>query len=135
MKTTKDGKLKLSKDERQVGTFVYKNETEYIKICDINSQMTHRVGKHLNIGRFLEMGLKEKDDNSLTNYATLLWLFSNILPDVEFVKDINKACTDCVNRHKDFYGIKEDITPEEDKEILQEAKETYDAIEELKKEE
>ena len=118
MKAGKDGKLKLSKDERQVGSFVYKNEAEYIKICDINSQMTHRVGKHLNIGRFLEMGLKEKDDNSLTNYATLLWLFSNILPDVEFVKDINK-----------------DITPEEDKEILQEAKETIEAIEELKKEE
>lgn len=135
MKTTKDGKLKLSKDERQVGNFVYKNEPEHIKICDINSQMTHRVGKHLNIGRFLEMGLKEKDDNSLTNYATLLWLFSNILPDVEFVKDINKACTDCVNRHKDFYGIKEDITPEEDKEILKESKEVYEAIEELKKEE
>jgi hypothetical protein len=40
-----------------------------------------------------------------------------------------------VNRHKDFYGIKQDITPEEDKEILQETKETYEAIEELKKEE
>lgn len=134
MKTTKDGKLKLAKNERQIRNFVFKNEDGYIKICDINSQMTHRVGKHLNIGRFLEMGLKEKDDNSLTNYATLLWLFSNILPDVEFVKDINKACTDCVNRHKDFYGIKEDITPEADKEILQEAKETIEAIEELKKE-
>ena len=135
MKIGKDGKLKLSKDERQIGNFIYKNEPEHIKICDINSQMTHRVGKHLNIGRFLEMGLKEKDDNSLTNYATLLWLFSNILPDVEFVKDINKACTDCVNRHKEFYGIKEDIAPEEDKEILQETKDTYDAIEELKKDE
>ena len=135
MKVGKDGKLKLSKDERQFGNFIIKNETEHIKICDINSQMTHRVGKHLNIGRFLEMGLKEKDDNSLTNYATLLWLFSNILPDVEFVKDINKACTDCVNRHKDFYGIKQDITPEEDKEMLQEAKETYEAIEELKEKE
>lgn len=126
---------KLPKNTRQIGNFLFKNEENHIKICDINSQMTHRVGKHLNIGRFLEMGLKEKDDNSLANYATLLWLFSNILPDVEFVKDINKACTDCVNRHKDFYGIKEDITPEEDKEILQEAKETYEAIEELNKEE
>jgi hypothetical protein len=135
MKTTKDGKLKLSKDERQIGNFVFKNEPEYIKICDINSQITHRVAKHLNIGRFLEMGLKEKDDNSLANYATLLWLFSNILPDVEFVNDIDKACGACVNRHKEFYGIKEDITPEQDKEILEESKEVYEAIEELKKEE
>lgn len=134
MKIGKDGKLKLSKDERQIGNFVFKNEPEYIKICDINSQMTHRVGKHLNIGRFLEMGLKQKDDNSLSNYATLLWLFSNILPDVEFVKDIDKACTDCVNRHKEFYGIKEDITPEQDKEILDDVRATTEAIEELNKE-
>ena len=135
MKTTKDGKLKLSKDERQIGNFIYKNEPEYIKICDINSQMTHRVAKHLNIGRMLEIALKEKKDQYLANYAAMTWLFSNIVTDEQFFLDIDKACVDCVNRHKDFYGIKEDITPEEDKEILQEAQETYEAIEELKKEE
>ena len=135
MKTTKDGKLKLSKDERQVGNFVYKNEPEYIKICDINSQMTHRVAKHLNIGRMLEMALKEKQDNYLANYAAMTWLYSNIVTDEQFFLDIDKACVACVNRHKEFYGIKEDITPEQDKEILEEFKEVYEAIEELKKEE
>ena len=134
MKTGKDGKLKLSKDERQIGNFVYKNEAEYIKICDINSQMTHRVGKHLNIGRMLEVALKERKDNWLENYASMLWLFSNIVTDEQFFLDIDKACVDCVNRHKEFYGIKEDITPEADNEILEESKEVYDAIEELKKE-
>ncbi len=135
MKTTKDGKLKLSKDERQIGNFVYKNEPEHIKICDINSQMTHRVAKHLNIGRMLEMALKEKQDNYLANYAAMTWIYSNIVTDEQFFLDIDKACVDCVNRHKEFYGIKEDITPEQDKEILEESKEVYDAIEELKKEE
>lgn len=135
MRTTKDGKLKLSKDERQIGSFVYKDEPEYIKICDINSQMTHRVAKHLNIGRMLEMALKEKKDQYLANYAAMTWLYSNIVTDEQFFLDIDKACVDCVNRHKDFYGIKEDITPEADNEILEESKEVYDAIEELKKEE
>lgn len=135
MKTTKDGKLKLSKDERQIGNFIYKNEPEYIKICDINSQMTHRVAKHLNIGRMLEMALKEKQDNYLANYAAMTWLYSNIVTDEQFFLDIDKACVSCVNRHKEFYGIKEDITPEQDKEILEESKEVYGAIEELKKEE
>ena len=135
MKTTKDGKLKLSKDERQIGNFIWKNEPEHIKICDINSQMTHRVAKHLNIGRMLEMALKERKDQYLANYAAMTWLFSNIVTDEQFFLDIDKACVDCVNRHKDFYGIKEDITTEEDAEILQEAKETYEAIEELKEKE
>jgi hypothetical protein len=135
MKTTKDGKLKLSKDERQIGNFVWKNEENHIKICDINSQMTHRVAKHLNIGRMLEIALKEKRDQYLANYAAMTWLFSNIVTDEQFFLDIDKACVDCVNRHKEFYGIKEDITKENDDEILQEAKETIEAIEELKKEE
>lgn len=135
MKTSKDGKLKLSKDERQIGNFVWKNEENHIKICDINSQMTHRVAKHLNIGRMLEMALKEKRDQYLANYAAMTWLYSNILTDEQFFLDIDKACVDCVNRHKEFYGIKEDITKENDDEILQEAKETIEAIEELKKEE
>ena len=134
MKTGKDGKLKLSKDERQVGTFVYKNEPEYIKICDINSQMTHRVAKHLNIGRMLEMALKEKRNEWLHNYAAMVWNFSNIVTDEQFFLDIDKACVACVNRHKEFYGIEEGITPERDAEILKEAQEVYGAIEELKKE-
>lgn len=135
MKVGKDGKLKLSKDERQIGNFVYKNEPEHIKICDINSQMTHRVAKHLNIGRMLEMALKDKQDTWLHNYASMVWLFSSIVTDEQFFLDIDKACVDCVNRHKEFYGIKEDITPDADKEILEESKEVYEAIEELKKEE
>lgn len=134
MKAGKDGKLKLSKGERQIGNFVWKNEAEHIKITDINSNLSHRVSKTLNIGRMLEMALKERHDNYLGNYASMVWLFSNIVTDEQFFLDIDKACVDCVNRHKEFYGIKGDITPEQDKEILQEAKETYDAIEELKKE-
>ena len=134
MKTTKDGKLKLSKDERQIGNFIYKDEPEYIKISDINSAMTHRVSKHLNIGRMLEWALKERSDNYLANYASMTWLYSNIVTDEQFFMDINKACVDCVERHKEFYGIKDDIAPETDKEILDEVQGAQEAIEELKKE-
>lgn len=135
MKENKNGKLRLEKNEKQIGNFVFKNEAEHIKICDINSQITHRVGKHLNIGRMLEMAFVEKKDQYLGNYAAMVWLFSNIVTDEQFFMDIDNACVACVNRHKEFYGIKEDIAPEADKEILQEAKETYDAIEELRKDE
>jgi hypothetical protein len=134
MKVGKDRKLKLSKDERQIGNFVFKNEAEYIKISDINSNMTHRVSKSLNIGRMLEMALKEKNTNWLHNYAAMTWNFSNIVTDEQFFLDIDKACRECINRHKDLYGIKEDISTEEDSEILREAEEVYNEIEELKKE-
>lgn len=135
MKVTKDGKLKLAKNEKQIGSFVFKSEEQHIKITDINSNLSHRVSKTLNIGRMLEAALKDKMENWLHNYAAMVWNFSNIVTDEQFFLDIDKACIDCVNRHKEFYGIEEDITPDRDKEILQEAKETYEAIEELKKEE
>lgn len=132
MKVSKDGTIKLAKNERQFGNFILKNEEFYMKVTDIQSQMSHRVSKLLNIGRFLEMGHKEKSNENIHVYMALLWMFSNVIPDVEFAKDINNACIACINRHKDFYGIKEDISTEEDAEILREAKETYDAVEKLK---
>lgn len=135
MKTTKDGKLKLAKNERQVGNFVIKNEEEYMKICDINSQITHRVSKGVHVGRMLETAWKERSNDYLHTYASIVYLFSNVVTDEKFFLDINKVCIDCVNRHKDFYGIEEDITAEKDKEILEEAREVYEAVEELKKEE
>lgn len=135
MKVGKDGKLKLSRDERQIGSFVFKNEETHIKICDINSALTHRVSKHLNIGRMLEVALKDRQDKWLEGYATMTWLYSNIVTDEQFFRDINRACEDCVNRHKDFYGIKDDITSEQDKEILDEVQGAQEAIAELKEKE
>lgn len=135
MKVSKDGKFKLAKNEKQVGNFIIKNEDLYVKIHDINSAITHRVGKHLNVGRILEMAFKQNDTNGLHNYASLVWLFSNIAPDQEFFMDINKACVNCANRHKELYNLKEDLTIEEDKEILDDVKATTEAIEELKKKE
>lgn len=133
MKVGKDGTLKLSKDERQVGSFVWKNEPEHIKICDINSLMTHRISKSLNIGRMMEIAFKAKEEKTgLENYAAMLWNFSNMVPDVEFMKAVDKACLDCVNRNKEFFGIEEDISAEEDAKILEEQKEIAEALEQLK---
>ena len=135
MKVGKDGKLKLAKNERQIRNFVFKNEDSYIKICDINSQITHRISKGVHMGLMLENSLKDKADNFLHSYAALVYLFSNVVTDEQFFVDANKVCVDCINRHKEFYGIEEDIAAEKDKEILEEAREVYEAVEELKKEE
>lgn len=136
MKVGKDGKLKLSKDERQIGSFIYKKEAEHIKITDINGGVTHRISrKMLMSGRLLDIQMSEKETTFLHNYATMVYNFSGVLPDEEFMIAVNNACIACINRHKEFYGITEDITPEKDAEIIQEAKETIEALEELNKEE
>ena len=131
MKQTEKG-IKLAKNEYRCGNFVYRNESTHVKIFDINSQVTHRVGKHLNIGRMIEMAIKDKQDQWLSNYATMVWFFSNIVTDEQFFLDIDKACVYCVNRHKEFYGIEENIESSKDKEILEDVKGVQQEIDELK---
>lgn len=134
MRVGKDGKLKLSKNERQVGNFVVKNEEYHFKICDINSNMTHRVSKLLNIGKYLEEAWNRKESTFLENYAALVWVFTNTVSDEQFFTDIDNACRSCIMRHKELYGIKEDISEIEDNSVLEESREVYNEIEKLKEE-
>jgi hypothetical protein len=114
---------------------VYKNEPEHIKIMDINGSISVRISKTaLQSGRLLDIQMQNKENGFLHNYAALLYNFIGVLVDEQFMVDAVNLCVDCVNRHKEFYGLKADITPEQDKEILEESKEVYGAIEELKKE-
>ena len=79
--------------------------------------------------------MKNKENGFLHNYASLIYNITGLLVDEQFMVEVNDLCIACVNRHKDFYGIEEDLPLSRDKEILDEAKEVYDAIEGLKKEE
>ena len=133
MKVGKDGKLKLSKDERQFGNFIIKNEAEYVKITDINGNMSHRLSKNLNMGNMIAMAIKDKQTNWLEHYSALVWLFSNIVADEQFFLDINKACEDCINRHKEMYGIHENISDADDKEILSDVQAFEEEVNKAKK--
>lgn len=128
-----NGKVKLDKRDTRVGNFVYTLEDNYIKVQDINLTITHRINRHIAKGQLLEIMLKDpkKYQNDLHNYATLMYNFLCTVPDVTLYEDINKAVLACINRHKDVYGIKEDITPAEDAKILQEEKELHEAVAEM----
>lgn len=134
MKEKKVKKRRLSKGEIQLGGFLIKNEEAYIKISDASGYMSHRVSKFLNIGKMLDMALAEKQTKFLEDYCALVWITSNVMPDSQFFLDVDKACVDCLNRHKDYYGIKEDISEGEDRQILVEQKEMLEDIEKLKEE-
>lgn len=130
---TKDGKIiRLDANERRVGNFIYRMGENHVKVLDIGSMMTHRVCRRLNVGRLLESALDGKNDGFLAGYATMMWQMSCVMPDIEFMKDINAACAACVDRHKDFYGVKENVTKEEDDKILNEEREMHDVVEKLR---
>ena len=129
-----NGKIKLDKRDTRVGNFVYTLEENHIKVQDISLTITHRIHRGIAKAQLLEMMLEDpkKYETDLHNYATLIYNVLCTVPDATLYDDLNKAVLACINRHKDVYGIKEDITPAEDAKILQDEKELHEAVEDIK---
>ncbi len=128
------GKLKLGKNDVRVGNFVYTAEPDHIKVQDISLTVTHRIGRNIAKGQLLAFWLEdpEKNGRNLRNYAALMYNLLCTVPDADFYNDIHGAALRCVNRHKDLYGLKDDIADEEDAKIVEEEKGLHDAVEEIK---
>ena len=129
-----NGKVKLDNRDVRVGNFVYTNEPDHIKVQDINLTITHRINRGIAKGQLLAMMLDDpkKYERDLHNYAAIIYNLLCTVPDAQMYEDINKAVMECINRHKDVYGMKDDITPEDDAKIVQEEKELHEAMEEIK---
>lgn len=127
------GKLKLDKRDTRVGNFVFTLEPEYVKVQDISQTVAHRIARHLPRGRMLEMMLEDSKEHekALQNYAVVSFCALSVIPDAQFFEDIYRAAGDCVERHKEFYGVKDDITAEEDADILNEEREFHESVEEI----
>ena len=131
----KKGKVKLEKGDRRVGNFVYSREKAHVKLQDIGGLFSFRVGEQLLAGQMLMSVIDDGGEAFLGNYAAVMYNTICCVPDVEFLTALQGAVRDCLNRHKDLYGIKEDITEEEDAKILREEVELAEAEAEARKEE
>lgn len=131
----KKGKVKLEKGDRRVGNFVYSREKAHVKLQDIGGLFSFRVGEQLLAGQMLMSVLDDGGENFLGNYAAVMYNTICCVPDVEFLTALQGAVRDCLNRHKDLYGLKDDLTEEEDAKILREEVELAEAEAEARKEE
>jgi hypothetical protein len=135
MKVTKKGKVKLETGDRRVGNFVYHREKAHYKLQDIGGLMSLRVSNTLMAGVMMSEIMDDGGENFLGNYAATMWNLICCVPDIELMADVHKAVTACLNRHKDLYGLKEDLSAEEDAKILREEMELHEAEVEARKEE
>lgn len=131
-------KFKISKGDVRVGNFIYHVENSHIKVTDVYGNVTHRVSKYIAKGQMLSVALENADKDPkmlawLENYAIAAFNFLSAVPDEELLRTVVEATNDCFLRHKDLYGIKDDISKDEDDKILQETKDEVEAMEELKK--
>lgn len=113
--------------------FKYHDEENHIKISDIGDMFSVRLNKRsTNLGLLLVMAIKDKYNDFLETVAKLLLVIVSVAWDKEFCEDIMKAYLACLERNKKQYGLKEDISEEEDKKILDEQRELHEAEEKLR---
>lgn len=132
----KKGKMKLQRGDVQVGNFVFHAEKEHYKVQDINGVFSLRLYGQMPAAMMMRTALLDPKENGgfLHGYAAVMYNVLSCVPDEDYLKAINEAAVACVNRHKEFYGIKDDIAPEEDAAIVKEEKELEEAVEEARKE-
>lgn len=135
MKTRK-GKVKLQRGDVRVGNFIFHAENEHFKFTDINGVFSLRVSGWTPVGMMMRAALDSPGENEtfLHNYASVMYNALSAVPDMDFLGAVNGAAMDAVGRHKELYGIKDEITPEEDAGILQEERELDEATREARME-
>jgi len=131
---SKNGKVKLEKGEVRIGNYFVKAEPEFIKIQDLNCVFTHRIGKKTAVGIWVTNMLKQGDggEKSLLTYIGTLWSVFSPAPDNEYVEALLNAASECLNRHPDWYGIKTDVTDEEDAKIIEEERDLAEFVEQVR---
>lgn len=130
----KGGKLILNESDIQVGNFVLSIDDDFIYIQDINGIVSIRLRKLFSTeARYLELLLKHEEENQiiLGIEFPVMYLFLTTVKDSDCIKEIINSLTACINRHKDMFNIKENLTNEENNQITNNQKEFYDAIKEL----
>ena len=136
MRTTRKGKVKLQRGDVQVGSFIFHAEKDHYKLTDINGVFSVRVSGYTTIGVMMRAALDAPKDNEtfLHNYAAVMYNALSAVPDMEFLAAVNDAAVSAVERHKDMYGVVDEIGEERDAEILQEEKELEEATHEARME-
>ena len=126
---TKDGKLKLTKNDIQVGNFVITAEKMHYKMQDINGYWSMRVNFFYPMYTLIEECIKAKNNDYLEAIAKIMYAIGTTPPDTAMLEDLYKAYNGLIGRMKDK-GMFKDNTDEEN---LQQTQQALEAKEQLKK--
>lgn len=140
----KKGKVKLERRDLRIGNFVLTDEGEGVSLSDIGGLMKLRLSGDLTSAKIIKMFMesaKEGDENSktaLAAYVTVMYNLCSTSPfhrtqedGFNFLLELNKLVIRCVNLNKDLYGLKEDISAEEDEEIVNDLREVNELEEKI----
>ena len=119
-----------------MGSFIFHAEKDHYKLTDINGVFSVRVSGYATIGVMMRAALDSPKEHEtfLHNYAAVMYNALSAVPDMEFLAAVNDAAVSAVDRHKDMYGIQDEIGDERDAEILQQERDLEEATHEARME-
>lgn len=138
MKIRRDNTIKLDANEKRVGNFVVRLEKEHVKVSDINNVFSHRANVTTPVGQFIAgcyaaLETDESTGKGLANWLAVIFTAFSVVPDIQFLEEVMKASTDCMERHPEAYGLpKQDVSDEKDAEIIQEERELTEFEDEVR---
>lgn len=138
----KNGKVKLEPGDVRVGNFVYSRVGERIMLSDIGGIFTMGLDKDATFAGqmlFEIYGMaKDGDKGSLHYLATYAAVMMNVCsvvpvekPEFSWFGRINEVCEEGYGYMKDLYNLKDDISDDEDRKILNEVKDIEKVKDEL----
>ena len=109
MKKLANGEVRLAKNERRIGNFLVKEEPGHMKLTDLGGVMSFRVSKKMPVGVWLYNLYKRKDDSAgdtLKVFVSTVWSTLSVVPDDEYIQLLLTGSRACLERHKEWYGMK-----------------------------
>jgi len=125
MKITKQGTIKLNKNDLRTGNFVWSKEKSHIVVQDINTLFKLRISKNIAVGQLMEIAIDEKNTDWLHTYSAVIFQVLCTIPNKKYFEDILIVSNKCIDENKHLY-YKEGET---DDEALQRVKEVQEAVE------
>ena len=111
----KTGKIKLDFGELVIDDrYFVKREFEHMRISDMNLVFHVRVSRRTTAGAWLENRWRRASDGddsamkTLKTYAATLWSILTVAPDDAFINETLEAVDGALNRHPDWYGLKDE---------------------------
>lgn len=123
---------RVSADDVRVDNFFLHKEDFHFKLGDVSGAFTVRIPSVLLNGTFFDViyeGCKlgqEDKQQFFGAYCSVLFNYLSCVPDADFLNSVNEAVIDCMNRHKDLYNIREDLSKDRDDEILKEEEDLFE---------
>lgn len=141
----RNGVAVCERGEVRVGNFFVKVESSgMVKISDLSGLLTHRVSGDLPVGVLLSdavsgaRGGDEKASDFLHLYASVVYLFSTVVPMVDseggfnFWSEAQVFLQRAADASRALYGMKGEPSDEEDAEELGKVKDVVELEEEIK---